>query len=142
MIVIVISSIFLVLGVLALIYGFRETNVHDRENLIGMGTTFSLLSLIIGFGLFAHKIRTSEPEISFTSPVEKIARSETTTYIKYMTDMGIKTLETDKHSFYVAKDENIKIKRTRYKNIYGTHAWGSEVYEVLVDNSKLEKELP
>lgn len=140
MITIIISSIFLVLGIFALIAGIRETNLHDSEGLIGMGVVISLLSLLIGFGLFAHTIRTSEPEITFTSPCEKIARSETTTYIKYLTDAGVQTFITDKHSFYIVKDEDIKIKRIRYKNIYRKHAWGSEEYEVIIEHSKLERE--
>lgn len=142
MIVIVISSIFLILGISALVAGFNENDVNDQNGLIGMGIVITLFSLLLGFGLIAHSTRTSEPEITFSNPIEKIVRSEATTYIKYMTDMGVQTLETDKHSFYVAKDENIKIKRTRYKNVYGKHAWGSEEYAVVIDNTKLEKESP
>lgn len=143
MITIIISSIVLLLGISALVAGAKEHNERDAESLIGMGVVFILFSTCLGFGAICHTVRTSEPEITFSAPCEKIARSDTTTYIKYATvDYGVQTFSTDKHSFYVAKDEDIKVKRTVYKNIYGKQAWGSEVYEVFLESSKLEKESP
>jgi hypothetical protein len=141
MIAIVISAIFLIFGISALVAGINQRIQQDAEALIGMGTVTILLSVFMGFGVICHSIRTSEPEITFSSPCEKIARSDTTTYIKYTTGgTSVQTFITDKHSFYIAKDEDIQIKRTTYKNIYGKQAWGSEVYEVIIENTKLEKE--
>lgn len=110
---------------------------NSVENIVA-SISVAIANGVIVFGLICSTAREGSPIVEIINP--KVARTDVTTFIEYDKEYNgttIKTVfQTDSHKFYIAKDDEIKVKVTHYKNAYGQMALNSKTWEVIVDDQK------